>query len=332
MIKLPLGGDSWFAWCPPAPGDAPDGYVTLAIQWAGGTKTYTLAAMAPCEVTVVASDRRTLTVEWPDSGDSVPVPVPPAGWRQWYPAPALVVLGGQCQAPVTVLRAVVDETGTGALVLSEPVPDTIVAGASVRWLAYAVEIPSEDLPSAPERPVVWTVSYTASRWGLEHGAVVHRGVLAVVRAPFATGLTDATFRASYASLVLPAGQTSWAPQIAVALDALTARIEQSSAAGVYADQLAGGQFLRAHTLLTAILICDDLLARGVDRSALRDRLAKDLDAELARALARPQWLDADDDGTATGGETTPARYSVPARSHIVDDATLPTRVDVGGAR
>lgn len=314
--KLTIGQSDSFVWSPPASGVyATIGTATLSIYFASQTRTYTLTQRADDAITAISSDRKRLTVTWGSDGA--------ISTLADMPAPVFIVGGAESQVPANVLRVVSSGTLSGTFELADPLPVAVNTGAALRWQMMRATVSSAHLPASPVRAVKYTVSMTADRFG-QSADVLDRGVLSVVRAAFATGLTDATLKqvAPWTASHLPPGQSSWDGIIAsTALD-LESRIDRALPSGSYADDVAGAQFRRAHELLTIVAICDEMAGRGIDRSALRERAVADFAEEFRAIMGALDWLDLDGDGAVSAGETGQAAYpGVAALSHV-GDATV----------
>jgi hypothetical protein len=190
------------------------------------------------------------------------------------------------------------------------------------------------------------MTYTPWVGGASTPQRAEAGVLAVVRDRFETGLTDAAAltHAPWLRQSLTTATPTLAPWIESAEGALVDAIRAHARmpADTWEDALSGRQFLRAHCLAVEVAVCDDLIARGVDRTARRDQAAADMMAALDRAFLRPEWVDADGDGVVDTGEGGAAAFVPTASSGTsntalvtFDDPTTPvelSRYQVGGDR
>lgn len=344
MHKLRIGSDYAFHWRPLAPLVTPT-TATLSIYWTGGTETYALTFRGADTFTAPTGDRRRLSVTFGTSGIL-------ADFLDGSPLPAHVSSDSYGQIPVRVKRLVSSVNNvapaddTGVLELCDPLPNEVANGGTLRWLTGSATIPLADLPTDPERPIAWRVAYTCKLGGETTSSRVETGVLAVVRDVFATGLTDAeaAARAPWLRTAISSGSASLAESVETAEAALISamRAHPEMPADTWEDQLSGPQFLRAHVLMTEVVVCDDLIGRGIDRSARRTQAADDLATELDRVFARLEWVDLDGDGVPDTGEGDAPAYAVgvssgTSNSALTDiddptDAVTMTRYETQGDR
>lgn len=322
--KLTMGKSYDFAWAPPT-ADYLVSTAQLSIHWAAGTQTYTLTARTGDTVTAISADRRRITVEWGVDGAL-------ASLVGGQPQPAWLSFAGRAQIPVRVVRVVSLDTSPpegGVLELAEPLPVNADAGGALEWLTMTTQVSSAHLPSTMTRAIRWSVLYTPVRFGVTGNDVVDHGTLAVVRAPFATGLTDAYLAgvAPWTANARPPGQTTWTPQIEAGLDRLCGMVVPELPTDRWEDHLTGGPWLRAHALATLLGIMEGQQAAGQDRSAAIERADLELAAEVKRRLARLEWLD-DGDGTVESGETGLLAGGVEARCHVGDSSVVDLSDDV----
>lgn len=323
MRKLRIGSDYRFVWTPAAPLITPT-TATLSIYWTGGTQTYALTFRAVDTFTVPTGTRTRLAVTFGADGIL-------ADFLDGSPLPAHVSSDSYGQIPVRVKRLVTStnnadpEEDTGVLELCDPLPNEVANGGTLRWLTGSATVSSAHLPSDPARPIAWRVAYVGKLGGETIASRTETGVLAVVRDVFATGLTDAeaAARAPWLRTAISSGSASLAEFVETAEAALISamRAHQEMPADTWEDQLSGPQFLRAHVLATEIAVCDDLIARGIDRTARRTQAAEDFAAELDRVFARLEWVDLDGDGVPDEGEGDAPAY-VPGVSTGTGNANL----------
>lgn len=328
--KLTIGSDHYFLWAPP------EGLAyysltlgigaTLSIQWSGSGTAYTMALVRQVDtVTAVSADRKQLTCTWGSSGI-------PASWSQGDPEPAFLSAEGRGQFPVRVLRVVSNTVGDppgGVLELAEAVPHNFAVGAygcNLHWSTWTVKIPLADIGTSMRRPVLWTVTYQPVIDGYNPGSgQIDRGELAVVRAPFATGMNDAALLRVFPGLAsaIPAGSTGWRDQAQAGMDMLVSRILPELPSGIYEDHLSGTQWLRAHALATVSVILTDLLMRGIDRSAGLEVVEAQLTEEIRLRLARREWQDTDSDGLIDAGESpVQSPWTGMVSSHVSDTTVM----------
>lgn len=316
--RYTAGEDGLFLWTCPAP-DAYATAATLTVAYAAGSETVALACRDADTITAISADRRRITIENDDGG-----PLPDG----LQPLPAWIAYGTASQIPVRVLRMVsstdpveVGDPYTIVVELSEPLPHDVSLLGFVRWQVFSGTLPT---PSSAEGPVRWSVSYTAKRNGADDETATDEGVLWVTRAPFRTGLDSATLIASSPWLAqhVPPGQSSWAPQIAIALDSLVGRINVRLPDGKTVNNVTGRQFRNAHALETRICILRGMAEAGIGRPGALEEVERALTAELDRLFgAGLDWVDANGDGVVDSGEvgTQPGRVTL--RSHT-QNATL----------
>lgn len=320
--RYTAGETANFIWTPPAA----DGYASAAnvvVAFASGDVTASLSARAADTITAISSDRRRITIE---TDDGTP------GLDGLVPVPAFVEDGLGAQVPVRVLRAV-SETAPGGVgdpytvvvELSEPLPHDVSMLGSLRWQVWSASVA---MPSTKQGPVRWRVSWSGTIGGqAAPDTMVDDGVLYVVRAPFSTGLDSQTLIASSPVLLsrMPAGQSSWAPQIALALDTLVTRINARLLDGKSVNDLTGGQFRNAHAMETRLFVLQGLAEAGLGRADAMDAVERALTQELDRIFgAGVAWLDADGDGVVDDGETNTQPGRVTLRSHVGNSALMDT--------
>ena len=323
LRKLTIGQDHYFRWEPPQ-GNAASA-PTLTINWAAPVN-YALAAWrADDTVTAISTDRKFLTCTW-GTGTIF------SAFSQGEPQPAFLDVAGKGQIPVRVLRLSAVDSGSpttiGTLELSEPLPHSVLMtgspAATLVWPTWVVLIPSANIPSTQTRPILWKTTYKVSLDDYSPGHyITDRGELAAVKAPFDTGLTDAQLLRVFPSLsaAFSQGQASWREQIQSGLDLLVGRILPELPAGMYEDNLAGTQWLRAHAISTSIVILSDMMMRGRD---FKDALAiaeAQLEQEIKLRLARKEWVDLNSDGVNDSAETDPqSPWLGMIRSHVTNSA------------
>jgi hypothetical protein len=333
--KASIGQDYTFAWSPV------DGYPsaapTLSVAWPTppGTKTYALAVVRAADTVPAggydhANARLSITVTGAIAGAL-------RGILAEYAGEAWLDGGPDFQGPVRVVELVSD--GSGAVVgppaspavpavlqLAEPLPRAVdVDGTwSLRWLTYTATIPLADLGSARLRNRRWALPWTmATGTDAPVSKRVEQGLVHVVHAPFDTGLRDAHLLAlvpGWARMV-PERQSSWAEQRWSALEALVARMRPRLATAMYEDDCLGEQFLPAHALYTAAIVRGGHALLGYAGAAEdAERLQREADAALDRALARVSYLDLNGDAVVDAGETavTQTLGAVSARSNVFD--------------
>lgn len=313
MRKVCIGHAHRFQWWPPNPNEMQLTDPTLTVYWESGAETYAMPFAEYAEASAISEDRLTLTVTW--SGDA---------WTmgEGSPVAAQLIASELGTVPIRVIRLSDDYE----VVLESPLPDEItVVGAVLRGLVCSVDIPALDVPAAAVRPVRWTVSYSAIVSGGTAITKLDFGTLAVVLHPFSTGLTDAELIriAGWTRTAAPSGQTGLIDVITSSLDTLIGHI-RARRPDIYEDALDGGQFLRAHAILAQLALMDDLIAKGQDRTGARDRLAAELDAELARVFAALVWVDSDADGDS---DTTQPSSTTVGGIGIADSTYADTTAD-----
>ena len=301
--KLAIGSDFYFDWVAPE-GEAQSA-PTLSIQWAAATVAYVMSAVRGVDtVTAISADRRQLTVTWGTDGL-------PASWSAGEPQSARIDAAGRGQFPVRVLRVVSNVAGVGAygvLELADAVPHAFVvgsAGCTLRWPTWTVKVDSADIPTSPVRSVLWTIPYALTVDGYSAGQNrIDRGHLHVVRAPFNTGLTDATLLHVYPGLAssVPSGAGSWRDQIGAGLDYLLARVAPELPAGADEDMLTGTDWRRCHAIATAIVIYSDMIGRGIDRTAALELAERQFEDEFKLRRRLFSAIDLDGSGTLSAAE------------------------------
>lgn len=300
--RFTAGEDATFRWVCPDPAAFATS-ASLAVAFAAGTSTVALSARTADVIATngLSADRRRVTIENDDGG-----PLPDGS----QPMPAWISYGTASQIPVRVLRVVsssdpVDpgDPYTVVIELAEPLPHDVSLLGSVYWQVFSGTLAA---PSTKQGPVRWTVTYDRQVNGATAETATDDGVLWVVRAPFATGLDSAMFIASSPWLAqhVPPGQSSWAPQIAMALDSLLVRIAARLPDGRTVNDITGRQFRNAHALETRAFILRGMAEAGIGRPGALEEVERALTAELDRIFdAGLDWVDSDGDGAIDSGET-----------------------------
>ena len=296
-IRIAAGSSYRWRWEPAIPDGYASGGGTLSLFFAAGTTTHVLAARADDSILTISDDRRRLTLTWgadgtlDEDGDGQPMAV-------WFDG------GASQQGPGRVARLVSDSGGlTGIVELCDPLPMAVAVGASVIWQTHFVSLSS--VPSLIQGPVRWKVGYSAVVNGVDGGSRIDEGVLFIVRAPFATGLTheELVRRSPWLTQSVPDGQQGWAPQIDAALPRLITRIQRRLPSGVTIERVAGPVFRGAHGAETRKLILVALQESGQDRATAIEQAERDVTDALDDIFAGGlDWYDADGDGLATDGE------------------------------
>ena len=205
--------------------------------------------------------------------------------------------------------------------------------ATLVWPTWVVRIPGTDIPSSQTRPILWKTTYKVSLDDYSPGHyITDRGELAAVKAPFDTGLTDAQLLKVFPGLAaaFSQGQASWREQIQSGLDLLVGRILPELPAGMYEDNLAGTQWLRAHAIATSIVILSDGMMRGRDFKDALLVAEEQLAHEIQLRLARKEWVDLNSDGAITSGETDPqSPWLGMIRSHVTDSTIMDLSSETG---
>lgn len=320
MQKVRIGEDFLFQVRPAQP-LAVGLTCSLAVAWPAGAETYTLARRTDDTITALSTDRRRLTLTWGNDGA-------PADLLAGNPMAAHLSRDSFAQIPVRVVRVVSLGSGNGVVELADALPQSVnPVGGYVEYLTVSCTIPAADVPTSPVRPVAWRMTYTPWVGGASTPQRAEAGVLAVVRDRFETGLTDAAAltHASWLRQSLTAATPTLAPWIESAEGLLVSsiRAHRQMPADAWEDALSGRQFLRAHCLAVEVVVCDDLIARGVDRTARREQAAADMVAELDRVFSRLEWVDADGDGVVDTGEGAAAAF-VPTASSGTSNTALVT--------
>lgn len=321
MDKVRIGDDHLFQVNPALP-LAAGRTCTLTIAWAAGSQTYSLARRTDDAISALSTDRRRLTLTW--GGDGAP-----ADLLAGNPMAAHVTRDAFAQIPVRVVRVVSLGDDSGVVELADALPQAVnPVGGSVEWLTVSTTIPAAHVPTSPVRPVAWRMTYTPWLGGAAIPERTESGVLAVVRERFATGLTDASALslAPWLRTSITSATPTLADWIAGAESLLVSSIRAHKAmpTGAWEDDLQGRQFLRAHALAVEVVVCDDLIARGVDRTARREQAAADLAAELDRAFTRLEWVDVNGDGIIDEGESGGASTFSPCAASGTSNASLVT--------
>lgn len=316
--KLTIGQNNRFRWVPPRD-EGLAIQATLTISFPGGAQSYALEGRVSDEVTAISADRQRITLTYGESGNL-------QNLLYGDPAPCWLQYGARNQAPCRVVRLVSDVLDGddviigGVVELAEQLPVGVTAGGQLEWLTLVATIESEDLPAAPIRAVKWVVQYTPTEWGQAGLGSSDKGSCAVVWAPFATGLTDSSLAkfAPWTETVRPKGSSSWSDQIEAGLDHLVSVVQPNLPEGVWEDDMVGDPWLRAHALATQILILQDLISKGVDRTAALEVIEKDFLNEIKNRLARPEWIDVDHDNVVDDAEVIPPATNI-ILSHVNPD-------------
>ena len=332
MRKLRIGSPHLFIWRPAMALAAPTA-ASLSIYWPLATQTYALTIRGNDTVAAPTGDRRRLAVTFGASGIL-------ADFLDGAPLHAHLSADSYGQIPVRVTRLVSSVNNvapiedTGVLELADPLSEDVTNGGTLRWLTGSATISAAHLPASPTRAIKFEVAYTPKIGGETAAAVVESGVLAVVRDVFATGLTDgeASARAPWLRSAISDSSVSLAEFIETGESTLISamRAHEKMPADTWEDQLSGPQFLRAHVLAVELAVCDDMIARGIDRSARREQAEKDFYRELARVFARFEWVDANNDGAVNAGDSDSPAY-VPGVSTGTGNANLTDIDDPTGA-
>jgi len=331
--KAVAGADHVFTWRPSDgyPSTAP----TLTVRWATPQAYATTPVRAADTVTAYdhANARLTITVGGAIAG--AVRGILPAFGEAWLDG------GPDFQGPVRVVELVSDGPPSAVLQLAEPLPRAVdVDGTwTLRYLTHKATLTAAHVGTARLRSVLWTMPYTRAT-GTDAPTLecVDRGVVHVVPAEFATGLTDEDLYALVPgwSRLVPERQSSWAEQRDAALLELAARLRPKLPAGRYEDDTIGGQWREVHALLTAATVRRGHALLGYEGAAEdAATLVEQAEAALARVLARVTWLDLDDDGLIDTGETDAVASLSSAgvlRSHVTAstwdaDAADARRVD-----
>lgn len=331
--KLTIGQDHYFQWNPPQ--GLSESTPTLTINWPAGSTNYVMAAWRANDVvTAISADRKFLTCTW-GSGAMF------SAFSQGEPQPAYLDVAGKGQIPVRVLRLSAVDTGSpttiGTLELAEPLPHSVLMtgtpAATLVWPTWVVLVPASDIPAAQTRPILWKTTYKVSVDDYSPGTyLTDRGELAAVKAPFDTGLTDSQLLKIFPGLsaAFSQGQASWREQIQSGLDLLLGRLLPELPEGMYEDNLAGSQWLRAHALATSIVILSDLIMRGVDRKEALLVAEAQLDQEIKLRLARKEWIDLNSDGVIDEAEVSPSSALLGMiRSHVTDASVMDLSSELG---
>lgn len=296
--QLEAGAPWRFFWIPAlrpktaaaAPPDPAEPFVDFGAPISTAVALTQLGAAVA--VDSVGSDRKTISF-------SAPVGAA-AGLIAEHGGAAWLDLGGAFQGAITV-ETILDPT---TAVLAEALPfDTGDAGGSLEWRIWYADLTAEQVGDAVARRVRWSVSWESDPGADHPGApYLDRGLVDIVRRPFDTGLTSGLLVESFPLFrgTIPAGQTSFEPQIRAGLRELLSRIEVRLPEGAFLDQLDGEQFQNAHALFTAHVIARSLRSATYDIDY--DFLAE-ARAAVERQFKRLRWLDSDDDGEIGPGET-----------------------------
>lgn len=301
--RFAASNDFIFVWTPPL-ANARATSVSLSIYYAAGTQTVALTQRAADEISAISSDRKSLTLTTTGTDFALP---------GILPVPAMVAFGPKSHVPVRVMRMVSQTEAAFVVELSEPLPHAIATGGALAWQVWSA---TRTAPATIQGPVRYAVSWEGVVDGLTApDPIVDEGLLWIVRAPFSTGLTSARLVASSPWLAqhVPPGQSSWAPQIEIALDTLIQRVVAILPEGRTIQDVAGGQFRNAHAMETRLLVMRGLQEAGANRRDQIEQLERDIAAELDRiGKAGVDWVDTDGDGVVDAGETnvTPGRVTL----------------------
>lgn len=312
MIRIPASSSYVFRWSPSDPSAyAAAASVSLTILWAAGTAVHVLTQRVADTILTIDSSRRRIGLTWGADG-TLAADVAGRPMAVWFDG------GASHQSPGRVARLVSDSGGlTGVVELAEPLPMAVAVGALVRWQSWAVTLSS--VPALLQQPVLYRVDYSAVVDGVDGGLAVDEGVLAVVRAPFATGLSHAALlsRSPWMANGIPAGQQGWGPQIAAAESRLIRRVQKRLTSGQTVERLTGPQFVDAHAAETRRLVLIAQLEAGRDTRAAIDQAEADIVATLDDIFAGGlEWYDADGDGVATASEGGTRPGVMVPRSHV----------------
>lgn len=258
------------------------GDVTPSVTQVGGTTA----------ISSIANDRRSLTLASSIGSTYQGVKGDEAGFA-WVQDD-----GGAGTFPVKVQSF----SGTTAR-LAEALPrDVTLVDANLAWYAYYATLSSATVTASVDRNIKWVWTYTA-----QHGEDMPneprslRGVLHVVRQPFATDLTDELLYSVVPgfSQMVPRRQESWMPQRELGKRWIVRQIRKRC---FIEDRFQGREFLDVHALITAHYILNGLAAMGVDRTEEAALMLDRAVEELENILEKPNWYDEDDDGEVDPGE------------------------------
>ena len=330
--KLIIGQPAVLDWTPSAPGyTSTITPPSLVVAHPAGAITVPMTPVRVLGVvSAISADRRQVTLSGVPALLSSGVGITGRYGAVW------LQLGARHQGSARVLRIVSDTV----LELADPVPSTIpttpTVGESweVHWLAHTASLTALQVGAAVARSIAWTItaSYNVGP-ALAARRAVERGVLHLVRAPFASGATADGFRARYpviARMLAPADDLEDVLDRALAelIDLLRSGLDgeyiiDALPSGTHEDMLTGGQFRDAHELLTASTVYEAQAAQGRDGAeALADATRTRAYTRLRAARGRLAWVDLNDDGIVDTGETG---ISTPSPSlAIVSDRTSAT--------
>ncbi len=284
--KLRQGESTVWWWRAPIAVDTTT--ATANFRLTAGTQTLVLAPVtADLTVSVIAPDRRTLTITGPAAAPSGP---------QGIRGEAYLETPGDGDFSVQVAQL----TATTA-VLAEPLPHDIdlATNGTLRfaWLGAAVTV--GDVTAAIERNVPTHVTYQfrfgADLWGIpsQDEMLVH-----VVRQPFRTGVAHADVAALMPSVGARIAQRAqdYRPQIEWVGDLIEQRVHADlSARGAFEDDIDGSRLRGAHAAWVISCILEDI------DTDLADRWMARFEKAYAAAMTGI-WLDLDHDGAVDDGE------------------------------
>lgn len=287
-----------FFWLPET--GKPTGAVELNIP--GMLVPVAGEAMAPLlasvTITDVADDLRTLTL-------SAPAAASIGGTGRKGVVFVDLGIAGRYRARIEAFVGASSVRLVNALPLAESVtPDSGGASMTLSWLVYYVDLPALTIGTATARNLRWSVSWTLDGGSVADEPRQSRGLVDVVQQVPTTGLTHfglCESAPSIASLV-PPGQESYEPQIRRALGTLEGWVRRRLEAGRFIDQVDFSQWIEAHRHLTLLLLAEDssIAGFGGQEKATYHR-------EEARSIFEDypalRWIDTDDDGAVTSGET-----------------------------
>lgn len=290
MTYLEVDATNRFEWVAPW---LPSGTPALTIDALGISEN--LSPILPQRtVTAVDADLRELTVS---------VAVSSGGTGEYG---AVFVDLGSAGRAVARVEAVVDDT-TVRLVNPLPLgggdlPDPGSSTMTVSWLTYYVDLAAVDVGSAVTRNARWLVSWSRDMGAIDPKPMRSRGLVSLVPQEPDTGLDHFTLIGHYPNLagLLPAGASSFAPQIARAMRDLVDMVHPTLPTGRYIDQVDFAQWMGAHEHLTiASILEDDSQGGDGDEAALAQaKYHRGLAREAFNARSTIAWLDSDDDGEA----------------------------------
>lgn len=190
--------------------------------------------------------------------------------------------------------------------LSTRLPYAPGAGAagSLIWNIWYADLDADEVGATVARRVPWSIRWTQSEGADHPGEPRHdRGLVDVVSVPFSTGVTDEDLLTLVPLLaqMVPPGQRSHAPQIAMAGRELVGWLEEALPADRFLDMVDGSQFELTHALLAAHYVLNGHRSVGYGRPDVDFR--RDAAVEFNRQVKRIRWLDVDSDGVVDTGET-----------------------------